>query len=431
MQSTTAGAEDIGALEMHAARAAQAGRVDEAAGFWGRILQIDPAHQASLLALGQMAFRNGDLEAARVAFGRLVKAHGTNPRHWVNLAVACRDLKDERGEEEAVQGALRADPGDLLALLARGSLYERQGKRHLAARAFGAAATVAPPRDRLLPELRQPVAHAEAYKLTYDEEFAAFLDRHLEAPVRALEKEDLRRFRESVDIMVGRKRRYDSQSVRYHFPRLPAIEFPDRELFPWLEAVEAATDAVRGEFLEVQRHPEGFVPYIQYPAEEPKNQWQELDHSLRWSAFHLVEMGRTIEANAALCPRTLALLDGVSQPVMAGRTPSAMFSLLRPKTRIPPHTGVTNARLVAHLPLVVPDGCGFRVGNETRKWVPGTAWVFDDTIEHEAWNDSDEPRAILIFDVWHPALTLPERALITAMAEAMEAFVGRDEGFNP
>jgi aspartyl/asparaginyl beta-hydroxylase (cupin superfamily) len=116
---------------------------------------------------------------------------------------------------------------------------------------------------------------------------------------------------------------------------------------------------------------------------------------------------------------------------MKGRTPSAMFSVLKPRTRIPPHTGVTNARLVAHLPLVVPEGCGFRVGNETRQWVPGTAWVFDDTIEHEAWNDSDRPRAILIFDVWHPALTPAERAMVTAMAEAMEAFVGSDEGFSP
>jgi aspartyl/asparaginyl beta-hydroxylase (cupin superfamily) len=234
-----------------------------------------------------------------------------------------------------------------------------------------------------------------------------------------------------VDIMVGRKRRYDSQSVRYHFPRLPAIEFFERDEFPWIEAVEAATEAVREEFVGVLRGEEGFTPYIQYPADQPKNQWTELDHSPRWSAFHLIEMGRQVEANAGRCPATMELLAEVPQPVMKGRTPSAMFSLLKPRTRIPPHTGVTNARLVAHLPLIVPEGCGFRVGNETRQWVPGTAWVFDDTIEHEAWNDSGEPRAILIFDVWHPQLTAPERALITAMAEAMEAFVGYDEAFSP
>ena len=58
-----------------------------------------------------------------------------------------------------------------------------------------------------------------------------------------------------------------------------------------------------------------------------------------------------------------------------------------------------------HLPLIVPPGCGFRVGSETREWVPGKAWVFDDTIEHEAWNLSDVPRGVLIFDIWNPFLT--------------------------
>ncbi len=71
-------------------------------------------------------------------------------------------------------------------------------------------------------------------------------------------------------------------------------------------------------------------------------------------------------------------------------------------------------RLVTHLPLIVPENCGFRVGNDTRQWVPGKAWVFDDTIEHEAWNDSDKLRVVLIFDIWHPHLTPPERAMITA-----------------
>ncbi len=99
-----------------------------------------------------------------------------------------------------------------------------------------------------------------------------------------------------------------------------------------------------------------------------------------------------------------------------------MFSLLKPGTRIPPHTGVSNARLVTHVPLIIPEQCGFRVGNTTREWVPGQAFVFDDTIEHEAWNLSDKLRVVLIFDVWHPELTPPERALITALAAGLNEF---------
>jgi aspartyl/asparaginyl beta-hydroxylase (cupin superfamily) len=92
-----------------------------------------------------------------------------------------------------------------------------------------------------------------------------------------------------------------------------------------------------------------------------------------------------------------------------------MFSILQPRTRIPPHTGFSNVRSTVHLPLVVPEGCGFRVGGETREWRPGHAWAFDDTIEHEAWNDSDRPRAILILDVWNPLLTDVEQAAVRSM----------------
>ena len=106
------------------------------------------------------------------------------------------------------------------------------------------------------------------------------------------------------------------------------------------------------------------------------------------------------------------------------RGPTAFFSILEPHTKIPPHTGSTNTRLTVHLPLVVPGGCGFRVGGETREWRPGTAWIFDDTIEHEAWNESDQARAILIFDVWNPQLTALERDLVR---EAMTALIDYDD----
>jgi aspartate beta-hydroxylase len=117
-------------------------------------------------------------------------------------------------------------------------------------------------------------------------------------------------------------------------------------------------------------------------------------------------------------------------PDQPGRTPVAMFSLLKPRTRIPPHVGVSNARLVTHLPLIIPPGCGFRVGNQSRQWVPGQAWVFDDTIEHEAWNDSEQLRVVLIFDIWHPELSAVERRMITAMTEAQNLFQGRAGGLD-
>ena len=90
------------------------------------------------------------------------------------------------------------------------------------------------------------------------------------------------------------------------------------------------------------------------------------------------------------------------------------FSLLKPGTHLPAHTGVSNVRTIIHLPLIVPEGCEFRVGGETRRWEEGKAWAFDDTIDHEAWNRSDQMRAILIFDVWNPYITAEERDLLRA-----------------
>jgi aspartyl/asparaginyl beta-hydroxylase (cupin superfamily) len=118
----------------------------------------------------------------------------------------------------------------------------------------------------------------------------------------------------------------------------------------------------------------------------------------------------------------MAALTLLDQPRATGRSPAAMFSILKPRTHIPPHTGVANTRLVLHLPLIVPQGCGFRVGGETRPWREGEAFVFDDTIEHEAWNDSDRPRAVLICDVWNPSLSASERARIAAVMGALDRF---------
>ena len=94
------------------------------------------------------------------------------------------------------------------------------------------------------------------------------------------------------------------------------------------------------------------------------------------------------------------------------------FSILRAGRHIPPHTGVTNVRSIVHLPLIVPAGCTFRVGGEVRPWVEGEAFVFDDTIEHEARNPTDRDRAVLILDVWNPYLSDAERAMVCKMYEA-------------
>lgn len=414
--------QGLAELERQAAAATEAGQWPDAARLWARVLELDPRHVTAHTRLGDLALRRGDASAALASFRRAAELDGRDPWQWVNVARACEALRDEPGAEAALSRALQVNPYDLLALLMRAQQFERLGRPHAAAAAYGAAADVAPPLPRVVPPLRAAVEHAQRYRADYQRRYGDFLDQAL-APLRQqVRGADRERFDRSVDLLVGRRKRFDSQPMLHYMPGLLPTEFFERSRFPWLDAIEAGTDVIRDEFLAVLASDAGFAPYIQYGVDQPVAQWAQLNHNPDWSAFHLVKSGRPVAGNAERCPRTMELWRGVPSPQQPGRTPVALFSLLKPRTHIPPHVGASNARLLTHLPLIIPPGCSFRVGNTVREWVPGQAWVFDDTIEHEARNDSDRLRVIMIFDIWHPDLSPDEQRLMTALAEAMNTF---------
>jgi aspartyl/asparaginyl beta-hydroxylase (cupin superfamily) len=134
-----------------------------------------------------------------------------------------------------------------------------------------------------------------------------------------------------------------------------------------------------------------------------------------WSALFLCENGKRSEEMIARCPKTWEAVQGAPQQWIERSSPTVMFSLLRPGARIPAHSGVHNVRLTCHLPLIVPPNCRFRVGNEVREWAEGKLLAFDDTIEHEAWNDSKEDRVVLIFDIGRPDMSAREHAEVAAL----------------
>ena len=229
----------------------------------------------------------------------------------------------------------------------------------------------------------------------------------------ALDETERRRSHAFVDLALGRRRAFVNQCEGLYYPFLPADEFFDRHHFPWMPTIESATDDIRDELMALLDDPgEALRPYVQMDKGLPNNQWTPLDRSLDWSACFLWEYGQPNRTVLDRCPVTASVLDALPYARMPDRSPSAFFSILKPQTHIPAHTGVTNVRSIVHLPLIVPAGCSFRVGGETREWREGQAFAFDDTIEHEAWNDSDELRAVLIFDVWNPHLSIREQELI-------------------
>jgi aspartyl/asparaginyl beta-hydroxylase (cupin superfamily) len=222
-----------------------------------------------------------------------------------------------------------------------------------------------------------------------------------------------------------RTRTYHSEASHFQYPGLREREFHDRAEFPWLEQAEALTATITQELEAVASAPEAeLVPYVQYATSEPLAQWRALNHNRDWTAIHLLQRGTAIAPNAALCPQTMAFLGQMEQPWIPGCGANAMFSMLAPQTAIPPHCGVANFRLVCHVPLIIPGRCWFRVGEQVRDWQPGQAWVFDDTIEHEAVNETDQLRVIMIFDIWHPDLSPAERAAISVAVEASSLAVG-------
>jgi aspartate beta-hydroxylase len=365
----------------------------------------------------------GDAAAARVILERLVAQEPHHLPFWLSLAAALRALALREEEFQALERALALDPTHVVVLLQKAALLDLMNKPRSAAAVYGHALETLAPGTALPPAVEAHVRHAEKRI----QENAAILAGVIDDRLGRLAGDERGpgsrlRFDRYLDGTLGRRRIYTPAPTSTLFPYLRNYEFFDRDLFPWLPAVEAAAESIREELLGVLADDrQGIEPYIAFSEALPLRQWRELNHSRRWSAYFLWNQGRREEPHLARCPRTAAALAAVPQVDIPGRGPTAFFSILDAHTRIPAHSGVTNTRLTVHLPLIVPPKCGFRVGGETREWRVGTAWVFDDTIEHEAWNDSDEPRAILIFDVWNPELTALERDLlretITALAE--------------
>ncbi|WP_049973897.1 aspartyl/asparaginyl beta-hydroxylase domain-containing protein [Azospirillum sp. B4] len=345
---------------------------------------------------------------------------------WLNLAAARRAMGRHADALAAVEHVLTLEPRQFMALLMRASLLQALGRKREAGEAYGIAVAMGDAQEGLDPPTQRALEQARKAHAAHIQEMADFLRPTVDQGAGRGNSAAARRMAFFTDHLLGRRKVYLQQPTHYHYPDMPSIEFYDREECPWLPTLEAATADIQQELAGVLAEEaalaDAFVPYINYADGLPLDQWAELNHSPRWTAFHLLQHGLPVPGNAERCPKTLAVLQQMPQPRMVRRSPAGMFSLLKPRTRIPPHTGVANTRLVVHLPLVVPPGCGFRVGNVTREWQVGVGWAFDDTIEHEAWNDSDQTRVILIFDIWSPRLSVAEQDFLAHVMAAMDEF---------
>ncbi len=378
----------------------------------------------SLARAAADALRRGDPRAARDLFLRAAQAGQADVPVFIGLAYSCRALDDWAGMAASVDRVLVLDPRNLRALVMKGDSLEHAGDSRAASAYYRAALRSSPPLDKLPPDLAQEMRRAqqasEMFTQRYEEHMRSWLE---QKGLQAATLPDTR-VGQSVGILLGRQRAYAQEPRYFYLPQLPQKQFYESNEFPWLAALEAATPAIRAEVHELLRDADAFKPYVPTdPNRLPANQ-RVMAGNPAWSAFHLWQRGQLHEANAARCPQTLAALANVPLAQLPNRSPSVLFCQLKPGTLIPPRNGLTNTRLIVHLPVLVPGRCRLRVGNDVRELQEGQALVFDDSIEHEAINESDGTRVMLVFDIARPDISADEHRTIAALFAGIDAFKG-------
>lgn len=335
------------------------------------------------------------------------------------------DRPDPAFEEEEADRRLSRNRRDAVAMLVKADSRMRAGD-HRAANAYYAQVM------RLAQEGEQ-LDGSELQRAGVACRWLA--DRFAERTIRGLAAKGITRaamhprFAKSLDIMLGKRprdpvfERYPQLPRTYFYPDLPYVQFADPGAHPWTAAVEEQAELVLAEAQALLVNGEGFAPYVKSTTERPQGDVHGMLDDPSWSTLDLTAKGRAAPERVALCPRSYAAVaENAPLCTISNRAPSLMFSLLRAGSRIPPHTGMINARFVCHLPLIVPGDGALRVGSEQQEWRFGKVMLFDDTIEHEAWNHSTEDRLVLIFDIWRPELEQIERDQIRALFDTVDEY---------
>ncbi len=411
--------------------ATEQGRDAEAENAYARVLTLDPEQAEALHFCGLMAFTRGDAQKAVHLLDRACRAESSNAVYLKNLGLAYLAASQPDEARAALERAVQMDPELFVARLFLAKLLEGADHRHAALKHYFRAVLAAQAKGRWLtdettpPSLRESVKHAMRF---IDAERKALFDRALDTVRDKHDEASLARVMRCLDIHVGlAPANYPDPRQRpkfLYFPDLPTTPYFDRALFPWYAQLEENFTLIRDELLAVLRDEQGIEPFLKFNSPDGAKQYLSgAGGKPAWDAFFFYRHGERLDANCARCPRTAAIIDSLPIARIREHAPEICFSVLTPGTHILPHRGVTNARLVTHLPLIVPENCALTVGGEQRVWQQGQCFTFDDTFEHEAWNRGESTRVVMLMDCWNPYLTEVER-------EAFALLVGAIGDFN-
>lgn len=364
------------------------------------------------------ALQSGNSFQARGLFEKIVHFPEADPSAWLGLAFACAQQGDNEAALAAVDRLLEQEPENIRGNIFKADHLERTGDPRGALQYYQFALRLAARTNEHPDDVLDGLQRAQKACEHLDSDYRDFLLKRLKDDGFDLTSSSLR-FRQSLDILFGDADIYYQQPRRFYFPGLPQIQFYERQDFDWVESIEAATDTIRNELQAVLEDRSRFSSFLESDGGHLIPRGIDLANNDDWRAYYLWRYGdRNTEAEA-LCPTAFKALEAAPQPDIPGQAPIALYSILRPQTRIPPHNGMVNTRLTCHLPLIVPENCGaIRVGNEERPWVEGELLIFDDSMMHEAWNNGDSECVVLWFDIWRPEFTEEERALVSTVVTA-------------
>ncbi|HEU0276865.1 MAG TPA: aspartyl/asparaginyl beta-hydroxylase domain-containing protein [Rhodanobacteraceae bacterium] len=423
-------ADDPRVLEAraHAARH----RIADAERVYRDILATSPDTPEALNFIAMCALARGELADAQRQLERAAELNPAEPEIWKNVGIVWLAQHDAPGALHAFDHALELEPAHLVARLYRGAALEALGRGHDAAIAYFGALTAAQARgqwrddDTTPPGLRRLVKQAVQFVAAENRQtFMGWLqplrDRYGAASMVRIER--------GLEIYLGNRPANYPDPRQYckffYVPGLRTTPYYERELFPWHAGLEQHTDDIRAELRAVLAHPAGVQPFLGTNDNALLKEQKLLDGTrgpAEWNSFFFHRHGELFEQNSSRCPRTTAVLATLPLVHIRGHAPEVLFSILTPGSHILKHHGVTNTRLVTHLPLIIPQDCAISVGGIEHAWQEGHCVTFDDTFEHEAWNRSASVRAVMILDSWHPDLTPAEREAVTLLVGGIGDF---------
>ena len=395
------------------------------------LLALEPTHEAALDFLAIRALESGDAAHARAITEQGLVATPDSALLHFHRGCALEATAEHGLARDAFDQAFGNDSQLLEALFRRGGQENVLGLHETMLQTYIQALSLAQKNGLLDSGQQLPDTYRTGISRAIDTVQDAreeVLDRVL-SPLRARHgPAALARIQRALDVYLGKAAiEWPHPLQRPTFlliPDLPPQPWFDREDFPFLILMENAVAGIREEMLAVLEDEAQLSPYVNMAEDAPAAPvWRELNRSLRWSSYHLFRHGRRIDAHCQRCPKTVAALESLPIMRIPEHSPEALFSVLKPRTHIPPHAGVINGRLTVHLPLVVPENCGaLKAGGEARVWEQGRCLVFDDSMVHEAWNHSGQTRVVLIFDIWNPYLSEAEREAMSAAVAAIGRF---------